>query len=510
VSLAAPVALLALVALPVLWWLHRRARRPAEVVVPSLLFHEESETAAARDRRRFDPELLLTLAAATLLVLAAAGPIVEAGKAGRTVRVVVLSGAAATARGQEERTDAALRRLHEALGPTDRIEVVREPADPEGPRPTEGRLLDAARAGAADLRFVVSDRAARGPTGEVGWITAGDPGARNRGIVAATMEERPGGLAVFANLRNDTEADEDLRLVLTTESRDAFAEARARVAAGGLATATIPLDSVPEELVLSLEGEDGLAADDRVSFVRRPLAVEFDPSVPGAHARAVRLGLEAVLGSGGFVEGRVPDLVVTARPSPPRGVTLVLDPVPAGAEAIEALEGPETVRTDPLVRDLSAGGVGLAYRPGAERPTEGYDPLLSRRAGRGFVVVERRGDLVRFAPDPLRGRPAPVATPLWPLFLENLVGEVAGDLGPLGYRRRGLLDDATSRLGRTPPAPSIEIPASPAEVPAPARSVDLRPWLVLSGLLCLLLLWAHPASRGTRAGRPRAPSSPIS
>ena len=96
-SFGVPWALAGLAALPLIWWLHRRLRRPPEQLLPSLMFlQDEDETRALPRGRRLDAELLLALSAACLLALAAAGPRIVHARAHRVIRVVVSGGTAAT------------------------------------------------------------------------------------------------------------------------------------------------------------------------------------------------------------------------------------------------------------------------------------------------------------------------------------------------------------------------------------------------------------------------------
>lgn len=79
-SLAAPLALLLLVALPLLVWLAFRARQPRELVVGTLLIWRRlamPQASASQSRRRRDPLLYLLLAACALAAGGAAQPMLE-------------------------------------------------------------------------------------------------------------------------------------------------------------------------------------------------------------------------------------------------------------------------------------------------------------------------------------------------------------------------------------------------------------------------------------------------
>lgn len=79
-SLAAPLALLLLVALPLLVWLAFRARQPRELVVGTLLIWRRlavPQASASQSRRRRDPLLYLLLAACAFAAWGAAQPMLE-------------------------------------------------------------------------------------------------------------------------------------------------------------------------------------------------------------------------------------------------------------------------------------------------------------------------------------------------------------------------------------------------------------------------------------------------
>jgi hypothetical protein len=110
---------------------------------------------------------------------------------------------------------------------------------------------------------------------------------------------------------------------------------------------------------------------------------------------------------------------------------------------------------------------------------------------------------VRLAPDPLRGQPAPVDTPFWPLWIDNLVrARAMGRPVGAGFVASGLLDADSSRLGRDvrPLDPAV-IRNAPPLARAPPRS--LRAPLVLGALVCLLLLWVAPRLGRRLARAPR-------
>ncbi len=273
-----------------------------------------------------------------------------------------------------------------------------------------------------------------------------------------------------------------------------------------------------------LEAEDGgsldddLALDDQVTWERRPVRVRYGEALPAVTRQAVERGLTAVLGRGAFVASeRDVDLVVTTTaPREPVDVWhLVLHPAREGADAVAAPVGFDLVRSDPLVADLSTGGVDLRFALGAEVAPPGTTVLLGRRVGSAlWPVVARRGRVVHFLPDPTRGSPSPARSTLWPLFLDDLLGVASGlqHQAAWGFRRRGLLSAESSRLGRTPTAPPavVDLAALPPDRPAGSR--DLSRPLAVGALLGLGLLWLVPWDRRgrRRSGRRSAPRPVVS
>jgi hypothetical protein len=483
ISLGVPLALLGLLALPAIAWLHRRRRRPAPVVVPSLLFLEPEDAAAlAPERVRVDAELLVALAAAALLALAAADP-ARTPDPGRTVRVVLHRVPALEARSADGTTG--LERAHDAvaglrgrLTGRDRLEE----------RAVEGTIEDAvavARSGTAALRVVVSDRLPADAPADVRFVAVGDPEAGNAGILAADATPEGASVRVFATVRNDSPRAFEGRLSLT---RGAEADAKALrlgpgEAAGVVFAARSPL---PQGAALTLEPGGALAADDRVVLARAPLRVGFEPPPRGyseAHVDAVRAALGAAA-PGWTVDSAHPDLWVgsaASRPDP-RAVAFVLHPIAPGVEGVHAGRAP-LVPIDPAFgRDVDLAGADLVYDPSVAAGAPPFPVVRAAAAGGG-------GGEVHWLPDPLAGSPSPADRPAWPLFVENLVRRVAPD--PLA------VDPDAALLGRdVAPFEARWLEAAPRDRVARPRS--LRALLALGGGLCLLWLWLGPALAGPR------------
>jgi hypothetical protein len=231
--------------------------------------------------------------------------------------------------------------------------------------------------------------------------------------------------------------------------------------------------------------------------------VRWEEDVPIAHRRAVEDGLAAALGAdGSSVAGDEADLVVScgAEGDAAGGPwSLVLHPAPAGTSGEQAGAGTDRVRPGPIVQDLSSAEADLVYAPGAGDavPPQAWR-LWRDDGGRPWPVLAARGRRVDFLPDPLRGEPPPVACALWPLFLDNLVRLALGEESAVGsgWRRQGLLDPATSRLGGAAPfPPSAALPLGDVPADRPPGLLPLGPYLLAGGLLALLALWLGPSVR---------------
>ena len=488
-----PYALLALLALPILVWLHRRRLQGALVDVPSLLFLDpEPAEATAPQRRRFDAELALALAAAGCLALAAAGPPAAVGAPKPVVRVVLDASPAMeakaipTSKSPREQAEAVLA----ALGLTDSIVRARG-------KPTD--LLAAARREKADVRIVVSDRAINPSPPDVHVAAYGDPPAENAGIIAASVAERQDGSHLLVTVWNHSPRERACRLTALDwvpegdppvggEKRDAVL----RIPADSARSQQLPLGMRAARVEVRV-GEDALRADDLILLEARPLRVEFSERVPAVHREAVREVLHAVLGERGVEEipaGKSPppgmgasprDLLVDTTDAPRRdtGRTVWIEVLRPGEPAVPVES--RAAEPDDVLAGVDASGAECLGR------TRG--PLVA-------AVRSRRTSLAYvWRADPLAGTPAPADTPAWPVFWANLLDHLrGGDVGA-GWRATGVLDPDVTRLGRD------RIPIDPAWIanattpPPPPR--DLRLPLIAGGTACLLLLWFAP--RGGRS-----------
>lgn len=507
-SLGAPLALLGLLALPLVWWFHKKLRTPPEVVLPSLMFlQDEDDASKLPSGRRFDAELLLALAAVALLAFAAAEPVLVGAKPRRVVRVVVSGGAPATLEGYAAAVRAATAEVRAALAPEDKLELRWIPAvDAVAPRPTEQTLLGAAMAGAASARIVISDRAPAGETGAIRWIAVGSPQTSNTGIVGVSVEHTETVREVFCAVSHHGPGPARGRIGLEGAAAQTF-----EIAPGEVATFRFATERLPRTLRLTAADggvyRDGLAADDSVVLRADVPPSLVDPALPDAHRQSIEEAFAAVLGSAEDrpAAGGPYDVAVLKRGSPDvgaRGWTLEIEPVAEGAPAERAPEGSDAIGQDPLAKDLSTAGVEWVYAKGAAKVQDGERVLLARRAGgRLWPVLLARGRVLRLAPDPLRGEPRAVDTPFWPLLIDNLLAASAGRGIGGGCRAEGLLDPASSEPGVARiPLDEAALRASPPSVPGRVR--PLRPLLIACALACLGLLWAAPRIRRRLTPRP--------
>jgi hypothetical protein len=344
----------------------------------------------------------------------------------------------------------------------------------------------------------VTDRRIVPEPRDVRVVCVGTPASRNVGIVAASVEERPGGWRLFANVLNDAPEAARVR-VRTWTGTDPDLDVPAHGAASVVVEREGPL---PDDAHLEVEPGGDLRADDHVDFERRPLRVAFATGplgYPEPHRRAVLAGLKAVMGEGLVVEVPMvdrehelplgPSLVVgepgAERTASPSGLeTLSLRPIPPGVAGVRAPPG--SVRAEwplPGARvALDATGCDLVFAPapGGKAPD---------------ALFETTDHGIRFLPDPLAGTPAPVDHPIWPLFLDAVVSRVHGRAAAGGWRVQGVLDPDETRLGHD------VVPFDPAWLEAAPRRVARTKWrvpLLAGAAACLALLWVVPGSRRAR------------
>jgi len=424
-------------ALPLIVLYVLKARRSRRTVSSTWLWQEDHTARAAGGRARRPPRdwlLWLELLILALLVTAAAAPYRRVQTApGGVTAVVVDASASMLAGGRFDEARRAAARFVDALGPGDRMVLVRAAATAEvlvpstgdrarlrealdalRPSASPGRLrpaveLAASLAGGEDAVVVIADAAADPGVDGVRVIRVGGDGdGGNAGIVALGVSPAdPSGRRheVFVRLTNAsaTAAGGRLRLLLDGDLRDAAA---VEIPPGGEAGRTLQLVDAAGGLIeveWSPEAStvDSLAADDRATWVlRSPPPRRY--RLPGAVDPFLRRALAADPGWLPAGSGEAADLEIVFQETPAAdGPPLLwIDP---GAGRLEAMEGATVLswdRTHPALRFVELRAVRFGRLHRFERPP-GARVLAETSAGPLILdarVGERRALLWNFDP----------------------------------------------------------------------------------------------------------------
>jgi hypothetical protein len=508
VSFDRPAWLLVLVALPLLWWLHRRRAAARIVRVASLLpFPALDATASSHaPRRRTDVVLALALSAATALAFGAASPRIGTHDAG-SVYVVVDVSASMSAAGCDAPLRAArilgaaapgaLCDVHTLPGPDQARRVAAGQALESAPRPTQpdglpasiATHLEAARAAGHPGILLVTDR----DVGALPGVVVVGPSPSGDANVAVTDAFLDGDRARFT-IRNFGHRDVDVAV----ETAPPSGARAARVAARADATVDVAAPRPGESLTVRVVAPAGerLAADDALTVRReggvRRVRLDAAAACPRLAAALRAAGAEVA------TDGEV-DATVTYRRAPDaagRARVLHVAPV-AGA-------GRGGLALDPAAAGPVAGA-SVAGRPGDGPPPP--SPACSLAAvgrltggealwtdGAGCLAAVLAGE-VALALDPEDGRSDWHRDPSFPVAVAACLDLLAG--GPDRLRAVDAVPASESDLSAPqPPTPS----------PRDVRRV-VREWAAgaggegLSTALCLLaaLLCGAAAWRGRRA-----------
>ncbi len=496
-TLAWPWGLGGLLALPVIWWLHRRASRPQPRSVASLLFFSDLEgERAVRRARRFDPVLFATLLGAAALAFAASGPALVGAAPQPRARIVVEAGPLAAVRGYERAVDRTIAEVRSEL--SDDAAIVRIEIDDAGRRPGLVHLDAVARADDAMARHVVARAAPASPGPGVRWwpIDLDAGGALdNAGIVAVgVIENEDGSLVVQATVERapGEGALVEARVSLRDGDGNVLAERVAPLAAGGAAGFALHTSALADgedlAIVLTSGLDDALAADDTVRLVRTRIPLFVASAVDSRTADAVRAAAAAA-GRARFVanvaEAR---LVVGAEAA--AGDTMALRI--AGDDSLDLEEVPASavrVRTgSSIAKDLgpSIGSVRLS-RAMVEAVRHDVMLLGWRDGERTLPLLVRRDRVVTLTAPLGAGRPPLATTPLLPLLLDNLLDLLGGPEVGAGWRAEGLLDATTTRLGDAFDRPRGTTGGAASSPERPLRPLD-RPAITMA-VLALLAAW---------------------
>ncbi|MCB9830202.1 MAG: BatA domain-containing protein [Planctomycetes bacterium] len=515
-SFAAPMALFGLLALPVIWWLHRRTRAPRPVTVASLLFFADLPTgAASRRARRFDPVLGLLLLGAGAAALAAAGPEVK-GSAGRpTARVVVEGGLLGRVQGYDTAVERALAKIRAELPDDVEVDVVRV----ESAQESTAYLETLARLELATSRHVVARELPTAPGPGVRWWPLDlestwtlPPGPANVGIAAVGVEATDaGGLRVQVTLQASAQGEGVVEIPVRLVGVDARPSVEGRVSIGPGGAAGLVLDLTSEQVMgldpharagrslrVAIEREDVLRADDAVVLASGADAamLQLDPTLDGEVADALRAAAEAGGRARPGDASRLPriDVLRLGAAVPALGsVRTLLVPAPSGDRGVAVPARAVPVRSSsPIVRDLDveAGSVRLSA-PALEAGREGTVLLGWRDGDRTWPLLVELPEAILLTASPLDGRPALRTTPFLPLLLDNLVDDLVGpDIGA-GWRAHYLRSPSLTLLRRSHGGPRGVATAGDVRTRAPAHR--LRQPLLALAALALLAAWLLPA-----------------
>lgn len=529
-TFAAPLALIALLLVPVVVLLHTIAARWRTREVSSLAHWEETlrgmRTSLRIRRLLRSLALLAAVLAVASLVVGLARPLLQrppGEPAGDTVVVLDVSASMAARSGGVSRFDEAREealRLVAGLGRNARMCVVAAGSTPRVLAPfTDDRdALRRAIAGASaadeagepvgSLLFALGLREP-GRTARVVFITDGaftglgdaDPdltGVRvvavggpveNAGITAMSFRRTAaGGVELFVSIAASGGMSRVVPLVVSAGSRTVLRR-EVPIGAGGTASVSVPWEGpTAGRIVARIEVDDGLAADDAAYAVFAParrmrvlLVGEPDAFLEAALARfpgVVLVRVEAVDPVGGARQLERYDLAVFNGGDPPpveRGNVLAFAAVPPGLplEPRAVVVGPRFVswdRSHPLLASLALGPV-VIERALAVAAGPGVQ-VIARSREAPLVATWERADLrVLF----VAFRPSQSDLPLraaFPLLVANA----------LAWFRPGVLGaDATAyRTGRTV---EIGVPGDASEARVEGPDGREATWPVRSGVL---------------------------
>ncbi len=510
-SLLAPLGLLALLALPLIVFLHMLRERRRRVIVPSLLLWQLApQSRAARQRRRLSITLLLLLhlLVAALLGLALARPqwdLISFGGQRHLALVIDTSiSMAAPAPGGGSRLEAARSRAQALLGrsgaggsitlitagpqarviDSDRTGSARLVSALAGLQPTGVgsdiagalTLAEAALQGRPGAQIVVLTDAAlptlatelggRRPAVPIRWETPGGE-LDNRAIVAFAARPRPGAGPVQVYARVVNYGSGALRTVVRLYGDDILLDTRpVTMQPDGEVELTWAVPRGIEFLRAELDGDDALPADDRAELglaAYRPVRALLVSEQPAALERALRAvpGLELTVMAPSEYRGAAADLTVFDGFLPaawPSGGVLAIHPprdsalLSAGVAAPPSGEVTFTPAGAALFEGISLGAV--EWGPAMPvTPPAGAMTLLSR-AGQPLIVRwQAPGSTIAvWAFDLARGNlTTRLAFPL-------LVARTVRDLTPPAVPASALAG-ATLSLRTDPRATTVEVTA---------------------------------------------------
>ena len=449
--IAAPWGLLALMAAPVVVYIHWfRRRSPPRTVTGLFLYPPPSATAVSgrrRERLRVSASLCAELLAVLALTWWLCDVFLASDQRGRHLSIVVDDRLRLHAQLPDGSTPAAA--IHQQLATrlaqlstADRVTVIASGVVPRvlaGPAATPAQALAALAAWQPTAAWhelepattlaqqitaqvahdggemlVASDRIPPDVIPGMGWLATGVP-------LAAS------GVADVRWLRDAAGERLVVRIVASGAAPARPLEVRfgerviASLPAVNAGTLIIPVSGDAERLTVALGGPDPLADDDQVEVLRPSprsvhVALALPPALQALVERVLRGIPEVVIVPTGATAIEV--LISTAEQTCPAGAWWLRIAPTAGSDA--AL-GPFLVRRGhPLARDLD--GTGVLWVGATARAALAADAEALISAGPLVLLSEQRRGRARWLTlhaDPLAGTLA--AHPLWPSLLANLV-----------------------------------------------------------------------------------------
>ncbi|MBX3474024.1 MAG: hypothetical protein KF754_06540 [Planctomycetes bacterium] len=454
-SLHSPAALLLLAALAVLAWLAWRSARPVRLETGTLFLWQRvlaRHAAPAQRRRRVEPLLWLLAAATALAALGAAGP------------------------------------AWTAAAGAPRVAVFIEPLSPSDVGPGLAEVLDRAAQAAPGADLHVWSAALPEEDSPGRWhVLARAPLAAQ----LAQFERESAGLEarLYFLCRPDRQpAEVGLVLPRVTAARPAVIfEARSEgesvfLRSGGGAGARVEGASFRGAVTSGDEVEREYAATSAEVHVRGPgqsLVLRRDVPALGVGPQWAGTRHAALLAALGGPSGAgTPEAWLGAEDARPalrlqRGVPTDL----AGAElAVDPLH--------PLFRELPLQGLELGADGRAIAPAPGLRPLASFRRGAEIVghavVLSADGRALDFAGDPFAASTTTVAA----LLLDNAIGVLTGTRPTDRPLYRLVQGELPSR--RQAMAAAFEAQGELRTTPAPGRTLEASPWLLVAAALLAL------------------------
>ena len=531
-----PLALVALLVVPVIYLMHflRGSRR--RVRVPALfLWADLPRIPAGQTRRRWPPFsllLVLQLLAGAVAALALARPVSPSDPPLHLALVLDASGSMLATDVSPSRFDAARARALDRLGglkSTDVVSVVRAGAEATllatGPRDSVRSALESAQAasGTAAVREAVAlassqvqttpDRRGQivlltdlafAPLEPVGVlaapveIVAVGGGSENQAVSALQVRMDPSGRAQTAFVDLANEAEHAVRVPMRITGDDAPLDQRdIDLPARGHVRLSVPLPTDVRRIGVRLLGKDALPQDDTAEAIA-PGGPPREVLLSGRAGASLRRALEAMP----FVRLRVgeptaapADLTVLEATLPsqlPQGPLLLVDPPASSARllGVGLGSGARVEQTHPLLQGLDLGALQI------ENPSVGGVPGWAKVVFgtlQGPLVLEGR----------LEGRPTVALTfdpsvsgldksLAFPLLISNATSYLLAQAEAPAAAQTPSFDRSESDIAPRQ-APSF---ASAAQPDPSAGNSERWPWLVAAVVVILSLEWLVFARRG--------------